>query len=366
MLITRRCQRMFSQGVRSLLPLLVGVSLLSGCDQDTVGAEPALNVTAYEVGLAVVNREGKFHGTVVPADLTRIAFRVPGKITELAVQSGEKVLSGQVVARIEDSIARQVLADAEAQYQLSKKQLDRAKNLLDTGALTAAQKDELQAGFRLASANLELARRGLTYTLIKAPFDGTVIDVNKEVFESVSPGETVATIYRDDRIDVLVNIPDGLPSKIHQTPNSRGYHPMVKFPGKAEPVEMVHFKASTARNPKTQAFQIWLTMPAMDTAFPPGLPVTITVDLAEAGFIMDSGLIVPINALEPDAGADNFRLWRYRDGVVNPVSVRVGRISQQGAYVTRGLQAGDRIVTSKLSRLSPGQAVEIQLSNREP
>jgi RND family efflux transporter MFP subunit len=346
--------------------LLLGVCslLLVACEQDRVTPEPRLTVDTYEIGRAVVKRERKFLGRVVPADLTRVSFRITGKIAHLAVQAGQQVVAGQVLAQIEDSIQRQVLADAKAQYRLSKRQLERAQNLHKRGALTAAQRDQLQAGFRLAEANLKLAQASLSYTVVKAPFDGTVADVNKELYEAVTAGETVVTVYRNDRTDVLVNIPDILPAKLHQARNLDAQVVRVVFPGSPEVYEMRYLKGSTARNPKTQAFQIWITMPVPDPPFPPGLPVTITMDLQEFGFSTEEGLVVPLTALEAGEQQDSFRVWRYEDGVVTPAPVQVGRVTQDGALIHAGLRAGDLVVTSGLSRLHPGQVVNVQIQNQ--
>jgi multidrug efflux pump subunit AcrA (membrane-fusion protein) len=125
---------------------------------------------------------------------------------------------------------------------------------------------------------------------------------------------------------------------------------------------MRYLKVSAARNPKTQAFQFWITMATPKPSFPPGLPVTVTTDLQEAGFSTETGLVLPLTALEAAAQEEAFRVWRYEDGIVNPQPVEVGRITQRGALISGGLQAGDLIVTSGLSRLSAGQAVDIQLS----
>lgn len=339
--------------------------VLTACERQVPAPRPELTVSVYEVGSPVVNRLGKFHGRVVPADLTKVAFRLPGKIELLAVQSGQQVVQGQVIAEIDSSIQQQVLADAQAQFQLSRRQLERASNLLAIGAITEARRDELNAGFRLASANLELAKAALRYTTVKAPFAGTIVDVNKELFESVMPGETVATVYRNERIDVLVNIPDGFPARINQRTNITAYEPTVTFSGRPASYTMRYLKRSTARNPEVEAFQFWLTMPATDVAIPPGVPATVTVDLNAAGFGVESGLVVPLTALQAGADKTSFRVWRYRQGVVNPVTVSIGRVTREGVLVTSGLQTGDLIVTSSLSRLRHGQAVGIAARQKE-
>jgi RND family efflux transporter MFP subunit len=343
---------------------LFSVCLLAACEQARVSPQPRLTVEVYEVGRAIVKRERSFNGRVVPADLTRVSFRIPGKIDHLAVQAGQRVGQGQILAQIEDSIQSQVLVSARARYQLSRRQLERAENLHKRDALTSAQRDQLQAGFRLAEANLKLAEAGLSYTLVKAPFDGTVAQVNKELYEAVAAGETVVTVYRNDRTDVLINIPDILPAKSHQARDIRTLQVRAVFSGSPDVYTMRYLKRSAARSPKTQAFQFWITMATPKITFPPGLPVTITTDLQEAGFSTETGLVLPLTALEAAAQEEAFRVWRYEDGIVNPQPVEVGRITQQGALIRSGLQAGDLIVTSGLSRLSAGQAVDIQLQNQ--
>ena len=80
--------------------------LLAGCEPERLAPPPGLVIATYLVGSAVDKREGIFHGRVVPADFTRVAFRIPGKIDHLAVQAGQGVIAGQTLAQIEDSIQR--------------------------------------------------------------------------------------------------------------------------------------------------------------------------------------------------------------------------------------------------------------------
>lgn len=354
-LLHRRCLRY----ARALL-LPAGALLLTACEQASAPTQPPHVVDIYEVGRAVMQRERTFLGRVVPADLTRISFRIPGKIDHLAVQAGQRVVKGQLLAQIEDSIQRQVLADASAQYKLSQRQLERAENLHQRGSLSAAQRDQLRAGFRLAEANLKLAEAGLSYTRVVAPFDGTVAAVDKELYEAVEAGETVATVYRNDRTDVLIDIPDILPAMVHQAKDITAVEVKAAFSGSPEVYSMRYLKNSTARHPGSQAFQFWITMPAPAVPFPPGLPVTITSDMEAAGFTTESGLLVPLTALAAAERKGEFRVWRYEGGTVNPVTVEVSRITDRGALVNGGLQAGDLIVTTGLSRLRAGQSVDLK------
>jgi RND family efflux transporter MFP subunit len=344
-----------------LLPLL----LAAGCERDLIVPEPPLRVSVFEVGTAPLRQERKIHGKVVPADLTRVSFRTPGKISHLPVQAGQRVVAGQTIARIEDSIQRQVLADARAQYELSKRQLERAENLFKIDAITPSQRDELNAGFRLARARLGLAEAQLSYTLVKAPFEGRVADVEKELFEAVGAGETVASVYRIDRTDVVVDLPDAIPARSSNR-DKKSFKTGAVFSGDPAVYTLAYLKNTMARSPESQAFRFWLSMPSGDAVFPPGTPVTLAVNFREAGLVPEAGQLVPLTALAAADQQGQFELWRYRDGQVNPVPVVVGQLSGDGVLVTGDLQAGDLVVTSGLSRLSAGQAVDIQGQAGEP
>jgi RND family efflux transporter MFP subunit len=339
--------------------LVLLVLAVVGCGRDSISPQPILTVSLHEVGGAVVEGRRSIHGRVVPADLTRVAFRIPGRISELSVQSGDAVKQGRVVARIENAIQEQRLLDARAQYQLSRRQLKRAEDLFELGSLSAAQRDELQAAFRLAKANLKLAEARQSYTAVVAPFDGTVVDVEKELFESVAPGETVLSLYRNDRTDVLVNVSDEVIAGMHQARDNAAFDTRAQFADGGRHYPMDYLKHSSARNPQTQAFQFWLSTHDPAARFPPGTPVTLTADFGQAGFALPSGLSVPLTALQANDDTSGFRVWRYRDGTVQPVAVRIGEVAAHGALVTEGLQAGDRVVISRLSRLSPGLAVRV-------
>jgi RND family efflux transporter MFP subunit len=355
------------KNIWALLPLALILSQLQGCGESSNITRLPEVVELYQVGSVVQEPTRVIHGRVVPADLTRVSFRLAGKIKSLKVHTGDLVRQGQVLAELDSAIQKQTLSDAEARYQLSFRQLKRAESLSGTASITPAQKDELRAALKLAKANLQLARNALSYTRIVAPFTGIVAEVHKESFESVASGEPVLNIYRNDRIDVLMNLPDDIPARSKPSKSHRKMGFDVTFVGHDQPYEMHYLKSSMARSPDTQAFQFWMTMPALNpdsknSRFPPGLPVTIDVDMAQVNIATDQGVIVPSTALQAQTGdsqQSSFRVWRYVDGVVEPVPVTVRHVTQKGTLIDSGLSSGDQIVKSGWEKLNPGQAVDV-------
>ncbi len=354
----------------ALISFSLLVLFLTGCSESGKVTAPPLVVELHTVGQPVEKSLRQFHGRVVPADLTRVAFRIPGKVASLPVQSGQRVRKGQLLATLDSAIQEQDVADAQARFSLAKRQLQRAESLMKKGAITAAQRDEIRAGYRLAQANLELASNRLKYTRVIAPFDGVILDVRKEVFEASAAGEPVVTVYRSDRIDVLINIPDELPAQIHRAKSLLKENFQVRFSGDKSIRTMRILESSTARNPETQTFQTWLTMPIAkksedSTLYQPGLPVTVNVDLKKTGFKLVQGLLVPLTALHAGERQGAFRVWRYLDGQVYSTVVNVDQITQQGALVSSGLQVGDQLIVSSLSQLRDGKSVDVYQKDQE-
>jgi RND family efflux transporter MFP subunit len=119
----------------------------------------------------------------------------------LGVVEGDRVRAGQVIARLEDSDVRAQLAQAQANLELSQadlhnaeQSLERARALRDSNFATRAGVDssearylQVKSGIAVARAQVQGAEVALENTVIRAPFDGTVLSKNADVGEVVAP-----------------------------------------------------------------------------------------------------------------------------------------------------------------------------------
>ncbi|MBY5991860.1 efflux RND transporter periplasmic adaptor subunit [Ferrimonas balearica] len=338
--------------------LVLALLLMSGCTPQQPPVEaPPMAVEVITVGNSETGQERTFNGQVVAADLTQLAFRIDGKLDQLNVRPGQSVSQGQLLATLVDRTQRQALTDAQAQFTLMDRQFQRASALLAQGSVSQAELDELSANRRLAQANLKAAQAQLRYTQLHAPFDGVIAEVPKERFETLSPGEPVATLYRSDRVDVQIAVPDLLLSQIDPQAQSIGYRPLAQFDGEPSRHTMGYLEHTLELDPQSRAFQLWLSMPSQARPLRPGQPVTVNVDLEAAGLSLPQGHRVPLTALEAAQQPGQFRVWKVSENRVTPVAVRVGAITQQGALVDSGLSIGDTLAVSGLARLSPEMTV---------
>ncbi len=146
--------------------------------------------------------------TVESVDRTVARARISGTLEELAIDEGDGVTEGQVLARIEDPKLRleQIAIEAqikalEAERGLARIELDRARTLRKRNAVPQARLDEAMANFRVIEARIaaEEARRDvileqLEEGKVRAPVDGRILKVHVTEGTVMMPGEVLADI----------------------------------------------------------------------------------------------------------------------------------------------------------------------------
>ncbi|QIZ76341.1 efflux RND transporter periplasmic adaptor subunit [Ferrimonas lipolytica] len=338
---------------------IVAALTLSGCGRaPDETALPIAAVNVVTVAQSQQKTERYFTGQVVVAELTNLSFRIEGKLEQLDLVQGQKVRKGQLLAQLDDTSARQNWYDANAQHQLLQRNYSRSEQLLKKGLLAQSEFDELSANLRLASVNLGIAAAQLSYTELRAPFAGVIDQINKENYETAAAGESVISIYRDDRTDVELQISDTLLMGTGGLTRNEDYQPMVESDSHPEPLAMNYLEHSLQIDSSTGAFHARISTDK-PTKLLPGEAVRIRINLADAGLPVINGYLVPLSAVQPQSDNHGFQVWRVEDGVVAPVPVTVENIGQQGALISGPITPGEQLVTTRLSQLRPQQQVEV-------
>src|SRR5947208_8651818 len=140
-------------------------------------------------------------GYVVAQRKAAVASKGTGRLVYLGVVEGDRVRAGQVIARVEDADVRAQLAEAQANLDLSRADLRDAERalarehmLMDSNSTSQASYDAAEARYQRVKANIAVAQAALQSaqvalenTVIRAPFDGTVLTKNADVGEVVAP-----------------------------------------------------------------------------------------------------------------------------------------------------------------------------------
>jgi RND family efflux transporter MFP subunit len=174
-----------------------------------VTGAPKMETTPREASLLDAS------GYVVARRRATVASKVTGKVIEVSLEEGQRVVAGQIIARLDDSNARAAAAQAEAQVKQAEAVVAAAQSAYDdavpifarnqqqkaVGVISAQSFDQARAqvdaaksqllvamsGLDEARAARQVAQRDLDDTVVRAPFSGVVTEKAAQAGEMVSP-----------------------------------------------------------------------------------------------------------------------------------------------------------------------------------
>ncbi|MDA3857239.1 MAG: efflux RND transporter periplasmic adaptor subunit, partial [Roseovarius sp.] len=180
---------------------------------DAVTEAPSNGARPVTVELAVAETRLLQHtieavGTTRALQSIEIVPEVDGRLVELAIEPGAEVQQGDILARLDDTIQRADLVEAEAILTERRQNVERIRQLRLTNAVSQASQEEATARLAEATAEVERTRRRLEDRLIKAPFAGVVGLTNYDVGARVSEGQVLTRLDDLSEIEVEFSLPE--------------------------------------------------------------------------------------------------------------------------------------------------------------
>jgi len=353
---------------------------MSGCNQTVASdvsksnTKPLKPVQVIELPDQSQNKRHQFTGKLKSSQSAAIAFRVPGLIEEILVHPGDYVKKGQLLAyldphdyEVSKSELEARLAEAKAAHKLAKTELMRVKKAVSDDAISSVTLDRAQSGYDRSKAMVEVVKRNIQkaddairYTRLKAPFSGVIGTSNFDKFEQVTPGLSVFTLHRPDKLEVDIDVPENLIDKLYYATDATVFWHDAPHALKAYQTEM-----ETRPDPIKQTYTVTYEIDSTSltgTKLLPGKSVTLATNFAEQG----ANYCIPYSAI---VGRDNqhyvFKVKETKEHNVNQVGkqgVEVVSLQTDQACIKGELKSRDLIVVSGAHYLSDGETVgEIQL-----
>ncbi|MEZ8824757.1 efflux RND transporter periplasmic adaptor subunit [Vibrio sp. 10N.261.55.A7] len=339
--------------------IVIVALLLQACKPETEHrTQPSLMVDTVTVGEPIVSQYRNFNGQTVAAELTPLSFQIEGEISSLLVQEGQSVRKGQTIAILDHTKQKQTLFDAQAKIELAIKQFSRGKELFAQEMISKAEYDELLANFKLAEANLGLAKSQMEYTRLVAPRDGVIGSVNKKIHENTAAGETVVTIYDSHQVYVKISLSDSVLATLDPNRNASAYKPIATFTGHDGEHSLGYLEHTNELHPETKTYELWMTMQQVEPPILPGTSVTVSVDMVRAGLNNVQGFHLPMTSIDTGVSSGDFYVWKLSNGVAAKTNISINQITSSGAVVSTGVQTGDVVINSNLRKLREGMKVQ--------
>ncbi len=279
----------------------------------------------------------------------KLISEVPGTVLELLVEEGDRVKSGQLLARIDAARSRLQLREAEADLQRRKNDVERGEKLLERKLIAATSQDQTASDFAIRRAEVNLARVLVDKSEIRAPFDGVVtrrwvkqghlLAANDAVFDIANFTQLRAELSVPERD--AVSIAAGQP--VDFTVDALGNR---KFEAKVERVAPVVDRASGT-------VKVTVQVDNRDHGLRPGLFTRMDI----AFLHLPNAVLMPKAAVLGSRGAEV--AYVIEDGKAHRRPIRTGYDSGSRVQVLEGLVAGAEVVVTGQASLSEGSLVDV-------
>lgn len=377
-----------------LLPILILV-VLGGLGSAALIAfkpQPEEN-TSPPAGLSVFAEritEGSFmltvdtQGEVRPKREITVSPQIGGRVAYISPDfvDGGFIREGQVLVRLEAAdyelaVTRSRSSVASAQQALVREQAEAElarQDLEDLGITDASplarrepQLAEAQAALDGARAQLAEAELNLSRTAVVAPFTGRVREYNADVGQYASPGQSLGSIFSTEVVEVSLPITDDELGRLGL--------PLAFSSSTSNPGPTVIFTANVAGRTRQWTGQVTRTAATIDprsrqldviaelrdpygTGADNGVPMApgLFVNAMIQGGTLDSVLIAPRSALRGD---DEVYIGNPKEGTMSIRKVDVIYSSDDGAYLSSGVAAGELAIVSPIQAAFDGMRVKI-------
>jgi RND family efflux transporter MFP subunit len=357
-----------------IVVLLAGALLLKNWFSSGVEVQLA---TATLTSPSQANAVLTASGYVVARRKAAVASKGTGTLVFLAVDEGDRVKKGQVIARLDDSDvaaslrrARENLRVAEADLDDARINFERMQKLIGTRAIAQANYDAADARYKRVLATIEAAKFAVQEaevavenTRIIAPFDGTVLKKNADVGEIVAPlagavssRAAVVTIADMSSLEVDADVSEANITRVTANQNCEitlDAYPQQRYPGYVSNIVPTADRAKATVMVKIRFKQYdQRVLPEM------GAKITFLV----AGASADATNVKPVLTVPAAAVATRDGrqvVFQIKEDRAVEIPVTTGRKLGNAIEITGGLKEGDKVISKADEQIRNGTKVTL-------
>jgi membrane fusion protein, multidrug efflux system len=302
--------------------------------------------------LSSVGSVSAVQGAVVSAELG-------GVVAEIDFQNGAVAKKGDLLMKLDASAEEGQLKTAEADLELARANLERTRDLAVRKVVSKQELDSADSAFKQKEGSVQQMRSMIDKKEVRAPFDGQLGIRQVNIGQTITAGQQVVQLTSLDPVYVDFSLPQQEFSRLSQGLEVRVHTDAVpghEFEGKVTAINAM--VDAVTRNVGVQA-----TLQNPDRSLRPGMFARVQVILPEK----HKTLVVPGSAISYAPFGDSvFVIEKKKDPktgresqMIRQQFVRVGEARGDFVAVTKGLKAGETVVSTGVFKLRNGMPVTI-------
>ena len=325
--------------------------------QESNAGQASLNGKAITVRVAPVQKENidlsiSAIGQVTSENDAKPAFKTGGVIARMYAEEGSFVKKGQLLATLNLTEIDAQVQQATVAVDKAVRDLQRAENLYADSVATLENVQDARTGLRVAEENLRMANFNKSYSEIKSPIAGKVIQKLVNTGEIVGPGMPAYYILGNAKGDWIIK--SGLSDRDWARVNKgdRATISFDAFPGKSFAAKVTQL-ADTG-NAGSGTFDVELALLESPSRMAAGLLASIDI-YPKA---VEGQTVIPLDALV-ETNRFDAKVFTIKEKTASEVSVKIAFLHQDKAVISAGLEGIENVVTDGAPYLYEGAQVEV-------
>ncbi|NLJ82854.1 MAG: efflux RND transporter periplasmic adaptor subunit [Bacteroidales bacterium] len=325
--------------------ILLAVIGLQACnrtknDENQKNTKPKVRVE--QVYKQEVEQLYEYTATVQAEAVNNIAPTIPGRIDKIFVEVGDNVPKGKLLIQMDENN----LLQAKSRLENLEATFKRLDELYKVGGISKSDWDAQKTNLDVARTAYEDLKKN---TQLHSPISGVVSMRNYDAGD-IYAGNPILQVQQIKPVKLLIHVSENMYTKV-----TKGMDVKVKvdvygdeeFKGK---VSLVY----PTIDPRTHTFAVEITIQNSDAKIRPGMYARVTVNMGS-----ENRILVPDGAIVKQQGSGERYVYVYKDGKVSYNRVVIGKIIDKSYELISGVENGDFVVTSGISRLNNGIEVEL-------
>ena len=320
-------------------------------DKETTKTEDLLSVKVTPVSMRAEQESISAAGVLSSKSELKLAFKTGGMIKKMYVNEGSYVKAGQLLAELDMSEIDAQVNQSKLGLQKAERDLERVKKLYADEVATQAQLDDATTAADFSKQQVQTAAFNQKLSRIYAPANGVVLRKIADQGELIVPfspaiilgtggNEYVVNVGLADR--EIVKIKNGQTAEIQLDA-----YPEESFTGRVSQI------AQTV-NPATGTYETELTINSRGKRMISGFIAKAEIPIGGSKQLLS----VPVACLT-EAESNTAKVFVLEGNIVRKRTVTVGKIFQDYAEITDGLELNEQVVLDGAGFLSDGQKVNV-------
>lgn len=337
----------------TLPALLLAAGLLLSCskEEQTKKQEPAaVKVSVQSIDATSRPEVLHYSGSIEAENSVQIGFSVPGTVSAVHVNEGQRVSAGQLLASIDPTEYDNALLIANAGLEQAQDMYNRLEGLYKKGSLPAKDYIDIKSKLAQAQANKNMAAKRVKDSKLYAPMSGIVITKMIEKGATAAPGAPAFAIINTSKVYAHVTVPESEIGKLVKGQQAEVAVATIgsQFHGK---IAIINPMA----DPVTKSFNVKIQLENANGKLMPGMIAETSIATGQ----QVGTITIPAQAVIRDADDVTYVFVATKENKVTRKRITPGGFSGSDIIIKEGIAAGEQVVTAGQTKLKDGSSITL-------